>query len=223
MRARLLLGLLAFLACGGDAAESHAGSADLSWVPRYFSHFDSVAVVAGLPALRDHSTAGRELRVWHDRGSLFAPHALLRLRQGDDGLTGQYLLWWPLDPDRTDTEWPAQVEVEVRDWYRCARVMAPDTLPVCEVPVAVATDWQRLLRELETLGVETLPDESQLAPPDHRWILDGETLVVEVRRGDRYRTYHYHSPGARAWPQAVQASGILRVMHELLDQARKSP
>ena len=56
------------------------------------------------------------------------------------------------------------------------------------------------------------PDPSAL-PPDHVVVLDGWTMVVELRDGERYRTYRYNNPESHTkWPSAAQAGEIARTL-----------
>ena len=218
MRASLLACSVAFLCCSRDAAESQTRAADLSWVPIYFPLFDSVAAAAGLGPLRGESRADPELRLWHDRG-LVPPHVLVRFREVDGRVEGQLFLWWPLLPE--DPVWSAHIDSEVKDQYRCTRITDSLGIRACEVTDPAVGEWQILRDRLERYQVETLPDESQIDPPDQRMIVDGQTLVVEVRRAGRSRVYHYYAPGTRSWPEAQQARRIIVVLDELLDGARK--
>jgi hypothetical protein len=144
---------------------------------------------------------------------------LARVREVDGRFEGQLFLWWPLLPE--DPVWSAHIDSEVRDRYRCIRITDSLGIRACEVTGAAVAEWQSLHDRLERYQVETLPDESQLDPPDQRMIVDGQTLVVEVRRAGRNRVYHYYAPGTRSWPEAQQARRILVVLDELLDGARR--
>jgi hypothetical protein len=187
-------------------------------MPVYFDTFDSVARAADLSVLRGSEGEDPEIRVWHDRG-IMPPHTLLQLRETRIGWVGQFLVWWPLLPD--DAAWSAHVDLEVRERYRCARVVDAEGLRLCSVLSPDRDSWPALAARLAGLRLEALPDESQLDPPDDRMIVDGETLVVEVRRGTRYRAYHYYVPRAREWAEAIEAAGILDVMNSLLAQAEQ--
>jgi hypothetical protein len=219
MRVQPLL-LIMVAACTGKTIESHARGPDLSWVPRYFREFDSVAAIAEMPALRTDSAPGQEIRVWYLRG-LITPQAILRLRGTGNDVTGQYFLWWPLAP--SDREWSTQVDEDVRRWYRCGSAEDIGGLRVCEVKTQWSTPWADVLHQLATDQLMTLPDESQLEQPDNVIFIDCDVVVVEVREHQHYRTYHYSCPAGRGSPEAAHAAGILSLMDQLLDEARNPP
>jgi hypothetical protein len=75
------------------------------------------------------------------------------------------------------------------------------------------SDWQAHWRQMEALGILTLPDASAL--PNEELFLDGLAIVVEFSDGRVYRTYHYGNPDHQQWPEARK---IIQIVNLLYDQ-----
>lgn len=72
--------------------------------------------------------------------------------------------------------------------------------------------WQEFWAKAEPLGILTLPDSSTLGEED--LFYDGSTTVVEVRRGNKYRSYHYYLASQQRWPEARQMTKIEELISE---------
>jgi hypothetical protein len=55
--------------------------------------------------------------------------------------------------------------------------------------------WQELVSELFRLGIDTLPDYTQLV--DYALDADGDAVLVEIAQDSFYKTYSYPTPGFR--------------------------
>jgi len=190
--------------------------------PKFAYHIDEVARAAGLEPLRSQSNAKmwREIRLWGGFG-IFAPEELLRIVESSDGVRGSHLFWWsPNDPESEaaadrDTNLISNAELfaTLRRGYGCQLLRRTAEFEMCEATLPRGQTWKRILEQLDSLGVATLPDESQLTPRGGIG-LDGFTLVVEIRDRQRYRAYSYWSPVPDASQQEVRtAAAILQVMN----------
>ena len=189
--------------------------------PEFAYHIDLVARAAGLEPLRDQTRlkARREIRLWEGFG-IFAPEELLRIVQDSGGVRGSHLFWWPPnDPESEaaadrDTNLMSNAELfaGLRKSYGCRRLRRTPNYEMCEATLPRGQTWARILKQLDSLGVATLPDESQLTPRAGIG-LDGFTLVVEIRDRERYRAYSYWSPAPDATQHEVRiAAAIVEVM-----------
>lgn len=81
--------------------------------------------------------------------------------------------------------------------------------------------WQELVRELFRLGVDTLPDYTQIAGyyPD----MDGDAVLVEIAQNSFYKTYSYPSPSRREVKEAQQIVQIRRLIDKKFDNKLKDP
>jgi hypothetical protein len=66
---------------------------------------------------------------------------------------------------------------------------------------------------LKKLGLDTLPDESQLPKTDIT-VTDGVAMLVEVRHGRTYRAYEYSNPAIREQQEAKAAAQIISLVYE---------
>ena len=213
--------LIAALSVGGTVnAQGQAKPYDPAQ-PAFAYHIDLVARAAGLEPLR-HQTrlkARREIRLWEGFG-IVAPDELFRIVQDSGGVRGSHLFWWPPnDPESEatadrDTNLMSNAELfaSLRKSYGCRRLRRTPDYEMCEATLPRGQSWARILEQLDSLGIGTLPDESQLTPRAGIG-LDGFTLVVEIRDRERYRAYSYWSPTADATQHEVRtAAAIVQVM-----------
>ena len=189
--------------------------------PVFAYHLDQVARAAGLEPLRGQTRpkAQREIRLWEGFG-IVAPEELLRIVQDSGGVHGTHLFWWPPnDPESEaaadrDTNLISNAELfaGLKKDYGCRRLRRTPELETCEATLARGQTWAHILKQLDSLGIATLPDESQLKLSRGTG-LDGFTLVVEIRDGGHYRAYSYWSPLPEAHQQEVRtAAAIVEVM-----------
>jgi hypothetical protein len=189
--------------------------------PKFAYHVDRVTRAAGLELLRNQTSGEgrREIRLWEGFG-LFAPEQLLRIVVDSRGVRGMHLFWWsPNDPEseaaaERDTNLISNGELfaSLRKGYGCRRSRRRADFEMCEAMLPQGQSWSRILEQLDSLGVATLPDQSELNPAGGIG-LDGFTLIVEIREGRRYRSYSYWCPVQDAPQQEVRtAAAILGVM-----------
>lgn len=81
--------------------------------------------------------------------------------------------------------------------------------------------WPALWRELDQLGLLTLPDSSALPPPEEL-VADGESYVVEINTGNTYRTYQYGNPQFQRWPEAKKIVRIIDILQRELAASAKA-
>lgn len=218
---RHLRWLVAAFSVGGTVNAQGQGKPYDPAQPEFAYHIDLVARAAGLEPLRGmpRLKARREIRLWEGFG-IVAPEELLRIVQDSGGVRGSHLFWWsPNDPESEaaadrDTNLISNAELftSLRKSYGCRRLRRTPDYEMCEATLPRGQSWARVLEQLDSLGVATLPDQSQLT---HRGGigLDGFTLVVEIRDGERYRAYSYWSPTSDATQHEVRtAAAIVQVM-----------
>ena len=80
------------------------------------------------------------------------------------------------------------------------------------------TSWPELWEKVKALGILTLPDSSTL--PNHKFVRDGVSYVVEIKDGAHYRVYRYSNPFDQEWPEAKALLKILETFSEEFAQSR---
>jgi hypothetical protein len=78
--------------------------------------------------------------------------------------------------------------------------------------VAPRSGWETFWVMANRLGILTLPDSSTLG--EEELFYDGWTTIVEVRRGRRYRRYHYYCADLQKWPEARRMADIEKLVYE---------
>ena len=177
-------------ACVAEQTEAPLamGVPDATWPAIYFEPVDRLTEAAGLKPLREaRPRAGvTELRVWVGFGlqSLRG----LRLRREGEQWSGQHLTarYVPTEPNR-----PAR---------------RSDPLKASAEPVRPASGWDHLWRELDRLGVRTLPDGGTVYDNRTR---DGVGYLFEVLTPDGYRAYLYSNPDQSRVKEAVAVAKIM--------------
>jgi hypothetical protein len=77
--------------------------------------------------------------------------------------------------------------------------------------------WTTFWKKLDSLGFAVLPDSRTLK--GEKLVFDGESYVVEIMDGSRYRTYEYSNPSEQSWPEAKMMVDIIAVVRsELIRQ-----
>ena len=182
----------------------------------------------GLPPLRTQgpqAEAGRELRIWIGFG-IYQPEEVIRIVQDEQQTSGARTLYWNApsdsaleaesdrDPNRFSTR---ELRLALKDGSGCRDFRQAGTYELCDIPLAPSQSWDELLGVLDSLGVESLPDEASLVPRPPIGI-DGTTMVVEVRRGMSYRTYSYWLPRPDAiQPEIRRAGAIMQLLGSIGD------
>jgi len=82
--------------------------------------------------------------------------------------------------------------------------------------VAPRSGWNEFWAKVERLGILTLPDSSTLG--EEVKFYDGGTTVVEIKRGNKYRVYHYYCAESQTWPEARQMAKIEEVVYAEFDK-----
>jgi hypothetical protein len=162
----------------------------------------------GLPDLElgPHARGEREIRVWIGFGLVW-PLNLYRLVERNGKVTGEYIRAWerggPREgPDSTD--FAALMRYDERG--RCSSFRRGPLAESCVANFVSAPPWAKIWREIDTLGVFTLPDASTLK--GEVGVFDGWGMVVETWDGAAYRIWSYANPWAQPWPEATRAVKI---------------
>lgn len=199
--------------------------------PEFAFAIDPVVAAYGIPPLRgERGSLAHEVRVWTGFG-MVSPHALLRLRKEpySELVVGELVLWWdgPVPQGtflgtkaqeaysrRQDAHWTAEMRDHVRTRFGCKTIAAAPHVEACRKGFEREPDWATALARLESLGVSTLPTQSALGEFDA--ILDGHSVVVEVRDRSVYRTFSYHNPDLMPGPEARRVVAIDDLVDSLL-------
>jgi hypothetical protein len=176
------------------------------------------ARVSAIPALRASALppGAREMRFWIGGGRV-VPDLMLRLMRSGDSVLGQVMLYWntmSMD-DSLDLAAAEAYSHQARHEPECnvlhyGRDSTDDEVRnwiTCVGPPTADARWRTLWRRLDSLGVWTLPDQSEVPQYKDLVSLDGTGLQVELRDGPRYRTYgHYKFSPA---PESATAARII--------------
>jgi len=176
-------------------------------LPSLLSYVDDVAVTAKIGLLRDTPLreGEQELRFWTGFG-VVVPQRMVRIRVTPTGtVSGDIYLYHSTDL-RFDSD---QREAAFQRWQMgsCGEQLVGAQKVVCEARINGRPRWLATYQRLLELGVLDLPDESELPEPTLD-MLDGWSMVVEVRRGDQYRAYQYSNPGVIPAPEVRLAEQI---------------
>lgn len=175
--------------------------------PGYREWVDSISASIGLPPLKSSAAfpdSITEIRIFTGFG-LLSPGELVRVSRSGSTTVGMLGLWWGgLPPASLDSqtraimsEYVLQVRASVVNSGRCGPIRDAAGFETCGLLRTETLDWDELLRDLEHLGMFELPLQSR-----RRLGTDGESMVVEIRRGSRYRAYSYWSP-SMDWSRVV--------------------
>ncbi len=72
-------------------------------------------------------------------------------------------------------------------------------------------EWNNLIEKLTQNNFFELSDMSELVD-DKMSIIDGTSYVVEIKKNDFYRTYHYENPSHHKWKESEQFLEILKIL-----------
>jgi hypothetical protein len=219
----------------GDVAAVAREGIHVGWTPSadetrpmYAGSVDAVAHVLGWPLLRDSGALGgarREIRLWMI-SDLGAPDLVMRVVDGPGGAAGEVALWWPgASPPGENDSAPDGWEAE-RGFARrmradlasagCTGDGKEAALETCRFTGPENPDWGAILARIDQLDAWTLANPATLQPP-MRGGWHGTTLVVEVRDGERYRSYAYWCPSLFPHvPEARRAAALARLFEPFL-------
>jgi len=212
--------LLALLAAHAPSLEGQRKTQQEWWAET----IDYESAELGFKTLRNAPPVeGRQLRAWVGFG-IFAPEYVVTITEQRGKVTGSKLLYWSLESDSADeaeSERDAnrvstrELGEEVKGQFGCERIQKTESRYYCEATLAPGQSWISLLGDLDSFGIQTLRDESEVIKPG-RLGLDGVTLLVEVRHGAKYRLYSYWSPDTKSsYEEVRRASAILDVLETI--------
>jgi hypothetical protein len=165
------------------------------------------------------STGHREVRIWIGFG-LFAPETFVQIMSDGSSVRGKKIFWWPAATDPAqevaadqDSSLISNKELyaNLRHTAGCGARQHRGEYEVCTASLAPGQSWAAILTALDSLGVATLPDAASLSPPGPTG-LDGWSIVVEVREGPKYRSYHYWSPQETAAQPEVRRAAAMEAI-----------
>ena len=154
------------------------------WEPIFFKAIRERARVAKLKDLRSTKLENDdlEIRVW--------------IGFGVTALEGYVI-------KRTRERWSA---------LKIPGVQPQDPRSRVNVSITPKSGWEQLWKGLQSEGILTLPDSSQL--PDVEYFTDGVSYVVEVNMNNSYRTYMYGSPETQTQPEAKRMARIAQILND---------
>lgn len=209
IRMRLTLILLAFLITSCSSNKLLVPGTVVDETNSFVEFTDKKAKALKLEPLRSNSTSegSKEIRVWVGFG-IVSPEDLLILNIDKKGnVSGRKVLIYNRDPDNWEGE--ESLNEFLEDLYsRCDVIDIHNNIETCGLKHNAIFDWSKIYSILEKLDIWTLPDESALPKPEIL-VLDGLSVVVELREGSSYRAYHYANPGFRKEDEATKASEIM--------------
>jgi hypothetical protein len=205
--------------------------------PMYAWSVDAMTAAAGLARLRSLGALGsarREVRMWMGFG-IGAPDWMLRMVDEPGGARGELRFWWTGERARIGRfhGTPRQRAGHEALHRRFSRQMRGDTrragctewtesldLETCRFTFRREPDWNAVLAAVDSLDAWTLANPATLTPP-MRGGMHGSTLIVEVRDGDRYRTYAYWCPSLFPnLPEAARAHALAQLAEPMLARWR---
>ncbi len=199
---RVLLGILAATVGYGCAPPTVLPSdvalpVTASWVSARVRDMDVIGGQQHLENLR-RSGPGRawSVRVWIGWGVML-PGFTYEFQQRGDRIRPRLVLWW-----HTDLVEVARSIVRRGD---CGPLLRGVVWTTCQLPLH--GDPAILLAQLDSLGINTLPDPSSLQEPESSFI-DGHEVIIEVRTPNGYRIYRYPNPEFQPWPSAAHVAKI---------------
>lgn len=120
-----------------------------------------------------------ELRVWIRTP---ARRALVEVREGADGVTGEMWVFWSAPTQEEDDG----VFAEYRDWIDCVDRRTGHGLGMCRPRPRQPVDWAMVATKLQPAW--KLPDQAKFAPPGG---FDGQLMIIERRDGRRGEVVHW--------------------------------
>jgi hypothetical protein len=213
--------ILAAMTAATASAQIVGANADsipsASWVRIYFDDFDGAARAAHLEPLRDTRlrSGEREIRIW-TQVEIGVPKHLYRFTERNGRVRGERIEYWSVGPlDSSLGERPGETMHDLMIYGqrgRCGGFATASKTAICRVRFRREPPWDAVLHAAESHDLWALPDPSTL-PSDSVMVLDGWTMVVELRDGPRYRTYRYNNPESHAkWPSAARAREVARTL-----------
>lgn len=183
--------------------------------------YDREAMAAGLVPLREARLGHgeREVRIW-TKVELSGTVQLHRFSERDGRVRGEMVYAWHAGPpdaslgERTGETYHDHMLYRLRG--ACEGFAVAFERGACRARFRREPPWNRVLREAEANGVWTLVDQDSLPHTGFRIILDGWSMLVELRDGASYRAYRYHCPWAHPeWRSATLATAIARSLQAI--------
>jgi hypothetical protein len=196
-----------------------------TFIGKFYLHtFDRAAASLGLMPLRKEyfPKQKEEIRVWVVIGNAI-PNHLYRIVKNNDIIsriittgrtfTGSSIFWW-----RTDYIQPkGQTATDIMIYtYKgmCHNFRVNDGIGTCKATFTKIPDWQKIFYLAKQYSIWNLPDQSTFKKKNkNAAVLGASSFIVEIRKGNRYRSYHYtfphpHFVGAKAAKAEKKATKI---------------
>lgn len=153
----------------------------VDWLAARVDELAKVDLLRGAPPLAQArlGSLDTELRVWIRTP---ARRALVELRNGADGVTGEMWVFWSAPSQEEDDGMFA----EYRDWIDCVDRRSGHGLGMCRPKPRQPVDWTMVEAKLKPAW--RLPDQAKFAPPGE---IDGQLMIVERRDGSRGEVVHW--------------------------------
>jgi len=208
MRSRIIVLALLITSCSSNRFLAPAIVVDET--NSFVELTDKKARAVKLKSLRDKTIieGNKEIRVWVGFGIVSSEDLLILKVDKKGKVTGRKILIYNRDPENWEGDEEALNEFLEGIYIRCDVIGIHNHIESCGLKKNQIYDWSKIYNKMEKLDIWTLPDESALPQPEIL-ILDGFSLVVELREGYSYRAYRYGNPGFRKEDEAVKASEIM--------------
>jgi len=153
----------------------------VDWLAARIDELARVDLLRGAPPLAQArlGSLDTELRVWLRTP---ARRALIELRSGGDGVTGEMWVFWSAPSQEEDDGMYA----EYRDWIDCVDRRTGHGLGMCRPRPREPVDWAMVEAKLKPAW--KLPDQAKFAPPSE---IDGQLMIIERRTGGRGEVVHW--------------------------------
>lgn len=176
-----------------------------------FTHDAAMTYGIGRLIVNDLPDGHSEVRIWVGFGAEYVNKTLILRSEPGENITGEVLVYFPSNT-------PENVRPSIGD--KCVNFQRGDHgTDVCTQIFEEEPNWNFIYRRLSAAGLMMLPDQSKLPPPKKR-VLDGVSVVVELRTGSQYRYYQYSNPHHHGAPEADSAAEIIKIVKGVFKSGR---
>jgi hypothetical protein len=174
---------------------------------------DEPARAMHLTSLRSTNidTSSKEMRIWIGFGVAYPEHMIRFEAQENGALKSESYLYYPAKLE--DDKYPDKAEDHATMLADCILVGMYQKKAACKKnahgPKAVQTTFD----QLTAIGIWELPGADDIPPHEgDSLVLDGISMIVEIRSGNQYRAYAWSNPGFDSRPEARKAQAIIAAL-----------
>lgn len=184
-----LLVCMLLLSCRSTSAADSAHG--VNWPPARTS------AEIGLP---EKPNIGTEIRVWLG-GGVIHPYDLYRIFQGEEGMTGEHIVWTEMQkaddwsPPRSAEEVKSEndkTKAFMEDNYCQDAVMQTSDIQFCKAKIESTVHWDVIAKDLMPAQLWKLPEKIER---DNRWAtFDGEIVTIEIADANKHHIVQFDNP-----------------------------